>query len=146
MQVEQAVQLLLSLCGFLNFDKRLDVLGIVLNNVASLKHLNTIKGYEDKINVPIIGVIFRNKRLVLKERHLWLIPVLKSSRSSVNRIVPMSTNFKNLCLKGLRNLHVTRKFAVPISSPKHSKPDLKLQLQGMSHSTFIIQTPLKLWS
>ena len=29
--------------GFLNFDKRLDVMGIVLNNVASLKHLNTIK-------------------------------------------------------------------------------------------------------
>ena len=65
-------------------------MGIVLNNVASLNTSILLKSYEDKINVPIIGVIFRNKRLVLKERHLGLIPVLKSSRSSVNRIVPMS--------------------------------------------------------
>lgn len=116
--------------GFLNFDKRLEVLGIVLNNVASLKHLNTIKeAMRDKIKVPIVGIIFRNKGLIFKERHLGLIPVLKSSRSSVNRIVPMSRLIsKNLCLKGLRNLHVTRKVAVPLSSPKHSKPDIKIAI------------------
>lgn len=116
--------------GFLNFDKRLDVLGIVLNNVASLKHLKTIKeGMRQKINVPIIGVIFRDKDLVLNERHLGLIPVLKAGRSNVNRIVTVSRLIsKNLCLKRLRNLRVIRRDTVPMSSPGCVEPIVKIAI------------------
>lgn len=116
--------------GFLNFDKRLDVLGIVLNNVASLKHLKTIKeGMRQKINVPIIGVIFRDKDLVLNERHLGLIPVLKAGRSNVNRIVTVSRLIsKNLCLKRLRNLRVIRRDTVPMSSPGCVEPVVKIAI------------------
>jgi cobyrinic acid a,c-diamide synthase len=116
--------------GFLNFDKRLDVLGIVLNNVASLKHLKTIKeGMRQKINVPIIGVIFRDKDLVLNERHLGLIPVLKAGRSNVNRIVTVSRLIsKNLCLKRLRNFRVIRRDTVPMSSPRLVKPVVKIAI------------------
>jgi cobyrinic acid a,c-diamide synthase len=116
--------------GFLNFDKRLDVLGIVLNNVASLKHLKTIKeGMRQKINVPIIGVIFRDKDLVLNERHLGLIPVLKAGRSNVNRILTVSRLIsKNLCLKRLRNLHVIRRDTVPMSSPGRVEPVVKIAI------------------
>jgi cobyrinic acid a,c-diamide synthase len=116
--------------GFLNFDKRLDVIGIVLNNVASLKHLTTIKeGMRQKINVPIIGVIFRDKEFVLNERHLGLIPVLKAGGSHVNRIITMSRFIsKNLCLKRLRNLHVIRRDTVPMSSPQRGEPDVKIAI------------------
>lgn len=116
--------------GFLNFDKRLDVLGIVLNNVASLKHLKTIKeGMRQKINVPVIGVIFRDKDLVLNERHLGLIPVLKAGRSNVNRIVTVSRLIsKNLCLKRLRNLRVIRRDTVPMSSPGCVEPVVKIAI------------------
>jgi cobyrinic acid a,c-diamide synthase len=116
--------------GFLNFDKRLDVLGIVLNNVASLKHLKTIKeGMRQKINVPIIGVIFRDKDLVLNERHLGLIPVLKAGRSNVNRIVTVSRLIsKNLCLKRLRNLRVIRRDTVPMSSQGLVEPVVKIAI------------------
>lgn len=116
--------------GFLNFDKRLDVLGIVLNNVASLKHLKTIKeGMRQKINVPVIGVIFRDKDLVLNERHLGLIPVLKAGKSNVNRIVTVSRLIsKNLCLKRLRNLRVIRRDTVPMSSPGCVEPVVKIAI------------------
>jgi cobyrinic acid a,c-diamide synthase len=116
--------------GFLNFDKRLDVLGLVLNNVASLKHLKTIKeGMRKKINVPIVGVIFRDKDLKLNERHLGLIPVLKAGGSNVNRIVTMSRLIsKNLYLKRLRNFHVIRRDTVPISTLERGEPVVKIAI------------------
>jgi cobyrinic acid a,c-diamide synthase len=116
--------------GFLNFDKRLDVLGIVLNNVASLKHVKTIKeGMRDKIDVPIVGVIFRDRDLALDEQHLGLIPVLKSGGSNVNRIISMSRLIsKNLCLKRLRNLRVIRRVSAPMSSPERGKPVVKIAI------------------
>ncbi|HEY6405171.1 MAG TPA: cobyrinate a,c-diamide synthase, partial [Nitrososphaeraceae archaeon] len=116
--------------GFLNFDKRLDVLGLVLNNVVSLKHLKTIKeGMRKKINVPIVGVIFRDNDLKLNERHLGLIPVLKAGGSNVNRIVTMSRLIsKNLHLKRLRNFHVIRRDPVPMSTLERGEPVVKIAI------------------
>jgi cobyrinic acid a,c-diamide synthase len=116
--------------GFLNFDKRLDVLGLVLNKVASLKHLKAIKeGMKKKINVPIIGVIFRDKDLELNERHLGLNPVLKTDGSNANRIVTMSRHIsKNLCLKRLRNFHVIRRGTVPMSKLERGEPVVKIAI------------------
>lgn len=116
--------------GFLNFDKRLDILGIVLNNVASQRHLNTIKeAMRSKINVPIVGVIARNKDLVLKERHLGLIPVLETRGLLERKILRKSRLVsKDLCLKGLLNCDVTRRIAEPLSSKKYSKPDVRIAI------------------
>jgi cobyrinic acid a,c-diamide synthase len=116
--------------GFLNFDKRLDILGIVLNNVASQKHLNTIEeAMRSKIDVPIVGVITRNKDLVLRERHLGLIPVLET-RGLIERKILRTSRLvsKDLYLKGLRNFHVTRRIAKPLSSKKHSKPAVRIAI------------------
>src|ERR687897_2275608 len=67
--------------GFINFDKKLNVSGVVLNNVGSSKHLKIIRdNMRGRINVPIVGVITRNSVLELKERHLGLIPVLENRR------------------------------------------------------------------
>jgi cobyrinic acid a,c-diamide synthase len=116
--------------GFLNFDNRVDVLGLVLNNVASLKHLRTIKeGMRKKINVPIVGVIFKNKVFELNERHLGLIPVLKAGGSNVNRIVTMSRLIsKNLCLNRLPNFHVIKRDTIPISTLERGEPVVKIAI------------------
>jgi cobyrinic acid a,c-diamide synthase len=116
--------------GFLNFDKRLDILGIVLNKVASQRHLNIIKeAMRSKINVPIVGVIPRNKDLLLRERHLGLIPVLET-RGLIERKILRKSRLvsKDLYLKGLRNLRVARRIAEPLSPKKQSKPDVRIAI------------------
>lgn len=116
--------------GFLNFDKRLDILGIVLNNVASQKHLNTIiEAIRSKMNIPILGVITKNKDLVLRERHLGLIPVLETRGLIERKIVRTSRLVsKELSLRGLRRFHVTRKISESLPSTKHSKPAVRIAI------------------
>jgi cobyrinic acid a,c-diamide synthase len=116
--------------GFLNFDKKLDVLGVVLNNVASPKHLNTIKeAMRGKIKVPIVGVIARNYDLVLKERHLGLIPVLETRGYIEKRVIQTSKVIsKKICLKGLRNLRVVKQTAVPLKKMKYIEPVVRIAI------------------
>jgi cobyrinic acid a,c-diamide synthase len=116
--------------GFLNFDKRLDILGIVLNNVASQKHLNTIiEAIRSKMNIPILGVITKNKDLVLRERHLGLIPVLETRGLIERKIVRTSRLVsKELSLRGLRSFHVTRKISESLPSKKHSTPAVRIAI------------------
>jgi cobyrinic acid a,c-diamide synthase len=116
--------------GFLNFDKRLDILGIVLNNVASQKHLNTIiEAMRSKMNIPILGVITKNKDHVLRERHLGLIPVLET-RGLIERQILRTSRLvsKELSLGGLRSFHVTRKISESLPSKKHSKPTVRIAI------------------
>ena len=61
--------------GFLHFDKRLRIIGIILNNVAGDKHANFITdAFAYKVKAPIVGIIRRNKKNKMEERHLGLIP------------------------------------------------------------------------
>jgi cobyrinic acid a,c-diamide synthase len=61
--------------GFLKFDKRLKILGVILNNIASDKHARFVTdAFKSKLKVPIIGIVRRNKKFKMEERHLGLIP------------------------------------------------------------------------
>ena len=61
--------------GFLRFEKKLRIIGIILNNVAGDKHTNFITdAFVDKVKVPIIGIIRRNEKIAVPERYLGLIP------------------------------------------------------------------------
>lgn len=64
--------------GFLHFDMDLKIAGMILNNVATDKHANfVIDAFRDKVKVPIIGIIKRNKGISMPERHLGLIPTFE---------------------------------------------------------------------
>jgi cobyrinic acid a,c-diamide synthase len=61
--------------GYLNFDKKLKIIGIILNNVSGPKHEKyLVEACTNSINVPILGIVKRNKDLKMDERHLGLIP------------------------------------------------------------------------
>jgi cobyrinic acid a,c-diamide synthase len=61
--------------GFLHFDKKLRIIGTILNNVSGDKHANFIaEAFADKVKIPIIGIIRRNRQITMVERHLGLIP------------------------------------------------------------------------
>jgi cobyrinic acid a,c-diamide synthase len=64
--------------GFLHFDKKLKIAGFILNNVAGDKHAKFVQdAFACKINVPIIGIVRRDKKIMIEERHLGLIPALE---------------------------------------------------------------------
>lgn len=62
--------------GYKEFDKRVNIAGVILNNIASANHYNYIKAaIEKKTKIPILGCLPKDPDLKLPERHLGLIPL-----------------------------------------------------------------------
>jgi cobyrinic acid a,c-diamide synthase len=73
--------------GYLNFDKKLKIIGIILNNVSGPKHEKyLIEACRNSLNVPILGIVKRDKDLKMDERHLGLIPSDELEPSKRNKI------------------------------------------------------------
>lgn len=61
--------------GFTKFDPSIKIAGLILNNVAGEKHAKyCTDAIKQKVKVPVLGIIKRNKEIELQERHLGLVP------------------------------------------------------------------------
>jgi cobyrinic acid a,c-diamide synthase len=72
--------------GFLHFDRKLRIAGVILNNVAGERHADYItQALAGITKVPVIGVIPRNSEIKMEERHLGLVPApeLKEAKRQV---------------------------------------------------------------
>jgi len=77
--------------GYLNFDKKLKIIGIILNNVSGPKHEKyLIEACRNSLNVPILGIVKRDKDLKMDERHLGLIPSDELEPSKKNKILRLA--------------------------------------------------------
>ena len=66
--------------GFLHFDRKLRIAAVILNHVAGQRHANYItEALVGKVKVPVIGVLTRNSKIKMEERHLGLVPALEMS-------------------------------------------------------------------
>ena len=64
--------------GFLHFDRKLRIAAVVLNNVAGQRHANyIIEALTGVVKVPVVGVLTRNSKIKMDERHLGLVPALE---------------------------------------------------------------------
>ena len=64
--------------GFLHFDRNLQIRAVILNKVAGERHAKyIIDAVADKVKVPVIGVLYRNSKVQMQERHLGLVPALE---------------------------------------------------------------------
>ncbi len=64
--------------GFLRFDRKLRIAGVILNNVAGQRHANYItEALAGIAKVPIVGILARNSKIKMDERHLGLVPALE---------------------------------------------------------------------
>ncbi len=61
--------------GYRDYDPELNLAGVILNRVGSLRHAEMTKESIEKIGIPVLGVIHRNDDLQTPERHLGLTPV-----------------------------------------------------------------------
>jgi len=61
--------------GYVDFDPEVQIAGVILNQVGGSRHedklRNAVEYYTD---VPVLGAVYRNPKLVIDERHLGLIP------------------------------------------------------------------------
>ena len=74
--------------GYLNFDKKLRIIGIILNNVSGPKHEKyLIEACKSSLDVPILGIVKRDKDLKMDERHLGLIPSDELEPAKRNKIL-----------------------------------------------------------
>jgi cobyrinic acid a,c-diamide synthase len=60
--------------GYRSFDPQIQLAGVVLNRVGSDRHLQLLTSALDNIQVPILGVLRRQDRITIPDRHLGLIP------------------------------------------------------------------------
>lgn len=60
--------------GYVNLDRDVKIVGVILNKVGSEKHLSLLKEGVKLCQIPIFGVWFRSQNIKLPSRHLGLIP------------------------------------------------------------------------
>jgi cobyrinic acid a,c-diamide synthase len=77
--------------GYLHFDRRLKISGIILNNVSGPKHARYIaEACKSKIKVPILGIVHRDNELRMDERHLGLIPTDELDYTKKSKIMKVA--------------------------------------------------------
>jgi cobyrinic acid a,c-diamide synthase len=75
--------------GVVNFDKRIHVAGVVLNQVARARHQNIMtQAIEAYCDVPLLGALPKTKDIEIPDRHLGLIPATEQEalHSRVDRL------------------------------------------------------------
>jgi cobyrinic acid a,c-diamide synthase len=60
--------------GYANLDPQVNIVGVILNQVASDRHLELLETALKSINLPILGVLRRNTAVAIRDRHLGLVP------------------------------------------------------------------------
>ena len=60
--------------GYANLDPMVKIAGVILNKVASDRHLELLETALKAIEMPILGVLRRNTQINIPDRHLGLIP------------------------------------------------------------------------
>ena len=70
--------------GYANLDPQVKIAGVILNKVASDRHLELLETALNSISMPILGVMRRDTAITIPDRHLGLIP--SAELSNLNRI------------------------------------------------------------
>lgn len=74
--------------GYAHLDPKVKIAGVILNQVASERHLELLETALDSIKMPILGVFRRNSLMSIPDRHLGLIPT--------NELPNIQKTFKHL--------------------------------------------------
>ncbi len=78
--------------GFRSFDKSLNFAGLVLNRVASDRHLELLTDALKPLNLPILGVLRRDEAVTIPDRHLGLIPAeeLPNLHAAIDKLADLA--------------------------------------------------------
>lgn len=109
--------------GFKNFDPKVKVAGVILNNVAGEVHANWCMDAIEKVGLPVVGWLPVNKKITMPERHLGLIPTPEKNEASVYQEI---VNFIQQRLN-INQIYELAKLAGPLPKAKVKKIKQKIQ-------------------
>ncbi len=70
--------------GYKEFDKDINLAGVIVNNVASQSHYDYVKrSIEETCSIPVLGYLQKDKENTIPERHLGLIPSTENKSPSI---------------------------------------------------------------
>ena len=104
--------------GFREFDKSVNIAGVILNRVGSDSHAQMIIDALNKIGMKCFGVVKRNAEIILPERHLGLVPAAEKNFAEVIEKI-CATVSENIDIDGLIEVAKT---APPLNFQKTLAP------------------------
>ncbi|MGB3698896.1 MAG: cobyrinate a,c-diamide synthase [Gordonia sp. (in: high G+C Gram-positive bacteria)] len=72
--------------GFLTYESRVRVAGVILNRVGSPRHEQVLRQACGRIGLPVLGVVARDRALEVPSRHLGLIPAAERQSEAVDSV------------------------------------------------------------
>lgn len=116
--------------GYKNIDPDVNIAGIILNKVASPRHLEILSEALEPLKIPIVGYLFRDTNLGMPERHLGLIPAeeMEGLKEHLKRIAEELENKISLT-EILKIAQTTEEF--PKVSPQVFIPEEKGKYNGI---------------
>lgn len=109
--------------GYRAFDPAVNIAGIILNKVGGPRHegklREVIARYTD---VPVLGVVYKNERMAIAERHLGLVPGNEAAAAearieAIAAVIEAQVDIDGL-LEIARRAPAPAKPAPPISAPR----------------------------
>jgi cobyrinic acid a,c-diamide synthase len=88
--------------GFVTFDPRVRIAGVILNKVGSDRHEQICRAAMEEVGLPVLGVLRRQDEVATPSRHLGLIPAAErhpEALKTVDRLSDLIT--RNCDLKAL---------------------------------------------
>lgn len=107
--------------GFKEFDKDVNLAGVIFNNVGSENHSRFLEDIVNEyLDIPCVGYLVRNEKITMPERHLGLLPAsenykLKNQLEPLKKIIKEGINIDKL-------LEIANK--APALSNKSNKKDV----------------------
>jgi len=113
--------------GYANLDPMVNIVGVILNKVASDRHLELLQTALHTIEMPILGVLRRNESISLRGRHLGLVPstelpeirrtfalLANLAQDSLNwdKLLPLIDQFDQSSAPLLRNISASHQLPV----------------------------------
>ncbi|HAH20797.1 MAG: hypothetical protein A2Y00_02885 [Omnitrophica WOR_2 bacterium GWF2_43_52] len=133
--------------GYKEFDTKVDIAGIILNNIGSQNHYLYVKtAIEKKTKIPVLGFLPKDQDIRVPERHLGLIPTeekkfKKHFREKLAALVEKNIDVGSI-LKLSRRANPLPYFKKSIFSAKSIKPCLSLAVARDKAFNFYYQDNL----
>lgn len=84
--------------GFLHFDRKLRIAAVILNNVAGERHAKYItEALMGIVKIPVVGILARNSKIKMEERHLGLVPALELKENN-SRVITHTAKYVAECI------------------------------------------------
>ncbi|MBQ7559484.1 MAG: cobyrinate a,c-diamide synthase [Synergistaceae bacterium] len=97
--------------GFREYDKEINIAGVILNCAGSDNHVKIISDALEKIGIKFLGALKRDKNISIPERHLGLLPILENK-----------FDFEKLAEAVEKNINLDEIFSLTPQSPSYLLP------------------------